>query len=123
MPSSAKNASSVSLSPRFRVFYRDEIALGPGKVDLLKAIKETGSIRQGASNLDMSYMRAWKLIKTMNASFNEPLIEALRGGKKHGGATLTPTGRTVLRIYERMERKALTAIQQDWIELRSLLRL
>ena len=63
-----------------------DIALGPGKVDLLTLIKKTGSIREAAERMHMSYMRAWTLIKTMNACFKEPLVEAVRGGKEGGGA-------------------------------------
>ena len=66
--------------PRMRVTCGEEIALGPGKVDLLALVAETGSIREAAERMGMSYMRAWKLIKTMNACFKEPLVEAVRAG-------------------------------------------
>ena len=122
MPRSAGKRIAVRLSPRFRVFYGEEIALGPGKVKLLKAIRETGSIRQAASDLEMSYMRAWTLVRTMNSSFNFPVVEALRGGEKHGGASLTATGQKVLKTYDRMEQKAIKATQADWKKLCSLLR-
>jgi molybdate transport system regulatory protein len=58
----------------------------------------------------------------MNAAFKTPVIDALRGGKKHGGATLTAAGERVLRIYNQMERKAIDATRADWTALRSLLR-
>lgn len=69
------------------------IALGPGKVDLLALIGETGSIRKAAERMGMSYMRAWTLIKTMNACFHEPLVVTLAGRKRtrrsgaHGDGT------------------------------------
>jgi len=65
-----------------RVLCGDDIALGPGKVDLLALIGETGSIREAAERMGMSYMRAWTLIKTMNACFREPLVVASREEKK-----------------------------------------
>ena len=65
-----------------RVLCGDDIALGPGKVDLLALIGETGSIREAAERMGMSYMRAWTLIKTVNACFREPLVMASRGGKE-----------------------------------------
>jgi len=121
MPRSARKKSAVTLSPRFRIFYCDQIALGPGKVELLKAIKETGSIRQAASNLEMSYMRAWLLIRTMNQCFREPLVDAARGGAAFGGAKLTPTGASALELYERLEAESLAATRSTRRELERLL--
>ena len=110
------------LRPRMRVLCGEDIALGPGKVDLLTLVGQTGSIREAAERVGMSYMRAWKLIKTMNACFREPLVAAVRGGRAHGGATLTETGRKALELYQKMESDCLEATKQGWKELKSLLR-
>jgi len=118
----SKKRSGISLRPRLRVVRGDEIALGPGKVDLLKLVGETGSIREAADRMGMSYMRAWTLIRTMNACFKEPLVEAARGGAGHGGATLTETGRRALQLYEQMEDDCLGATKPRWNKLRVLLR-
>src|SRR5437667_9894211 len=67
--------------PRMRVLCGEDIALGPGKADLLALIGETGSIRESAERMGMSYMRAWTLIKTMNACFREPVVVTLGAGK------------------------------------------
>src|SRR6059058_2561071 len=99
----AKPSRAPQLRPRMRVLRGEEIALGPGKVDLLALVGQTGSIREAAERMGMSYMRAWKLIKTMNACFKKPLVEAVRGGRAHGGATLTETGRKALELYQQME--------------------
>jgi len=53
-----------TLRPRFRVQRGLDVALGPGKVDLLELIGRTGSIAEAAKRMEMSYMRAWKLVKT-----------------------------------------------------------
>lgn len=65
----------------------------------------------------MSYMRAWKLLQTMNACFKEPLVDTARGGAEHGRATLTATGRAALDLYRRMEREASQAVEPAWREL------
>jgi molybdate transport system regulatory protein len=72
--------------------------------------------------MGMSYMRAWTLIKTMNACFKEPLVMAVRGGPAHGGATLTETGKQALKLYQEMERDCLAATKPRWRKLRTLLR-
>lgn len=90
MPKASKSAPE--LQTRLRVVVGDEIALGPGKADLLEQIAKTGSIAEAAKNLDMSYMRAWTLVKTMNAIFRTPLVIANRGGSERGGAALSDDG-------------------------------
>ena len=73
--------------------------LGPGKIALLNAIAETGSITGAAKRLGMSYPRAWKLVDNMNASFKAPLVEAFQGGSARGGASLTENGRQIIELY------------------------
>ncbi|MGZ7079381.1 MAG: winged helix-turn-helix domain-containing protein, partial [Thermoanaerobaculia bacterium] len=81
---------SWRLVPRIRIVSGEEIAFGPGKADLLEAIARTGKIRDAAESLDMSYMRAWSLVRTLNENFRDPLVERTRGGARHGGAVVTP---------------------------------
>ena len=98
------------------------VALGPGKADLLALIGKTHSIRQAANFMGMSYMRAWTLIKTMNACFQEPLVIACRGGKQHGGAALTENGRMALELYRTLEAKTERACAATWRRLTKLLK-
>lgn len=117
-----KKAEKVGLRPRLRVVCGEDIAMGPGKVDLLALVAETGSIREAAERMHMSYMRAWTLIRTMNGCFNQPLVEAVRGGKAGGGAQLTETGRKALALYRQMEAACLSATKPRWQSLKALLK-
>ena len=108
-----------TVRPRIRIVRDDDtILLGPGKADLLDAIARTGSIRAAAESLEMSYMRAWNLVKTMNAAFRSPLVEKERGGAEQGGARLTERGERILTLYRRMEEKAAKAIEPLWEKVR-----
>ena len=75
----------LTCRPRIRVVAGDQIALGPGKVDLLEAIDLWGSISKAARESGLSYRRAWSLVDTMNKSFKSVLVEGSAGGKKGGG--------------------------------------
>ncbi len=97
------------------------IAVGPGKAALLEAIDETGSIAAAGRRMGMSYRRAWFLVKTMNACFREPLVDASKGGLHGGGAALTGTGRKVLKRYKAMETRASKAVAADMQAFRKLL--
>ena len=113
-------APSSALRLRIRVFHGDEAALGPGRIELLGRVAESGSILQGAREMGLSYMKAWKLIQSMNRCFREPLVEARRGGKDGGAARLTAAGQRVLAVYREMEGKAREAIHPYEKELASL---
>lgn len=89
-----------------RLMHGDEIALGPGKAELLEAIAQTGSISQAGRNMNMSYRRAWLLVDTMNRCFKTPLVETSKGGSHGGGARLSALGEEVLVRYRAMDAAA-----------------
>ena len=122
MTSDMKRPPNAQLLPRLRVMQGSTILLGPGKADLLDAIDRLGTIRDAAEALGMSYMRAWKLVQTMNDGFREPLVVVHRGGPARGGAELTATGRAALRLYRAIESDALEATKAAWAKLRKLFR-
>jgi molybdate transport system regulatory protein len=105
---------------RFRILLRPGFALGPGKIDLLAGIAETGSISAAGRQMGMSYKKAWRLIDDMNHAFRRPLVAAAKGGKAGGGARLTPTGRAVLNRYRAMENRAARLYARDLRDLNVL---
>ncbi|MGH6944839.1 MAG: winged helix-turn-helix domain-containing protein [Geminicoccaceae bacterium] len=107
---------------RLRIVLEENIAIGPGKADLLERIAETGSITAAGARMGMSYRRAWLLVSTMNRCFERPLVETAKGGSGGGGsARLTPLGREVLDRYRRMERLTSDAIAGEMAALRKVL--
>ena len=102
---------------RLRIVLRPGAAIGPGKVDLLEAIGETGSIRAAGSRFKMSYRRAWSLVAELNAMFRTPLVRAETGGRGGGGATLTPLGRQVVARFRAMEEGAWSVVEPDFRRL------
>jgi len=107
--------------PRLRVVIEPDIAIGPGKADLLEAIRATGSISAAGRRLGMSYRRAWLLVDELNRHLGAPVVDAQTGGAKGGGAQLTETGDEVLTRYRRMEAACRAAIEADMTALRKLI--
>ena len=107
---------------RLRITRGEDIAVGPGKVDLLAAIAKTGSITSAAKALGMSYRRAWLLVDTMNRCFKTPVVDAEAGGRRGGGTALTPLGVEVVRRYRRSETLAQKAAAAELAALTRLLR-
>jgi len=106
---------------RLRISKGDNIAVGPGKIDLLEAIGTTGSITAAARALGMSYRRAWLLVDTMNRCFKHAVVEAEAGGKRGGGTQLTALGAEVVRRYRRIEAAAAKAGKADLAALTRML--
>ena len=94
--------------------------MGPGKVQLLELIDQHGSIRSAANAMDMSYRRAWLLLKETEDLMGAPVIIAETGGSKGGGAALTPLGRAVVEKYRAIEKHATESVAAD---LRALARM
>lgn len=112
----------MTFNVKFRLrIYRDEgIAIGPGKVALVEAIAETGSISAAARRLGMSYRRAWLLVDELNRALRKPAVVGVVGGRHGGGATLTEEGEELVRRYRAIE---VTARQAAAADLASLTRL
>ena len=107
---------------RLRLTRGEDIAVGPGKVDLLEAIAREGSITAAARALGMSYRRAWLLVDTMNRCFRGPVVDAEAGGQRGGGTRLTPLGEEVVRRYRASERLAARGAAGELRLLVALLR-
>jgi molybdate transport system regulatory protein len=99
-------AATPRLKLSLRLLHNDEIALGPGKAELLVAITRTGSISAAGKSMNMSYRRAWMLVDVMNRCFKSPLVGTAKGGSHGGGAWLTPLGEEVLAHYQTMDAAA-----------------
>jgi len=84
--------------------------LGRGKVQLLLAIREHGSLSAAARSMGMSYRHAWVLIDELNRSFDDPVIVSTMGGPHGGGARLTPWGAELVDRFEAMQRAAEAAL-------------
>jgi molybdate transport system regulatory protein len=105
-----------------RVDFGTDRAIGPGKVLLLEAIRDTGSISQAGRSLGMSYRRAWLLVDDMNRCFREPVVTAQPGGAQGGGAALTAFGEKVVQKYRKIETEATAAAKPQLHDLEASLR-
>lgn len=102
---------TTTIDFKLRIIHDGEIAMGPGKADLLDAIARTGSISAAARSMNMSYRRAWLLVEVMNRHFSAPLVRSAAGGRQGGGASVTQAGLQLLAQYRAMQAAARAAAQ------------
>jgi molybdate transport system regulatory protein len=91
----------------------EEHKLGPGKVRLLEAIEELGSISAAARSMGMAYRHAWELVDDLNQCFASPVVAVSIGGREGGGAVLTPWGHELVKRFHHMEEATRRAIGRD----------
>ncbi|MBU9840559.1 MULTISPECIES: molybdenum-dependent transcriptional regulator [Rahnella] len=96
----------------------------PRRIELLRQVRHTGSISQGAKLANISYKSAWDAINEMNQLADQTLVDRSTGGKGGGGAVLTPYGERLIQLYEllaQIQQKAFDVLKEDSLPLDSLL--
>lgn len=86
---------------------------GPGRVELLQRIDQTGSIRQAAADMGMSYKKAWEMISAVNAQAIRPLVVATVGGEKGGGSVITDEARELIAYHARLRERFLAFLEYE----------
>jgi molybdate transport system regulatory protein len=76
------------------------VHLGEGRIELLKHIKQDGSLSKAARTMKISYRKAWNLIQEMNKHSNKPLVECNSGGKGGGRTILTSHAEELIKLFE-----------------------
>ena len=100
------------ITARIRIYFGANLAIGPGRIELLEGVQRTGSLARAARDMGMSYRRAWLLMQSLNESLRSPASLAARGGQKGGGATVTPVGRALIDTYRQFENSAARNIKR-----------
>jgi molybdate transport system regulatory protein len=117
MPASPKPQARF----RLRITQGERVAVGPGKIALLEAIREQRSITAAAKSLDISYRRAWVMLDELNGALKRPAVTTATGGRHGGGTALTPVGEEIVERYRRIEHTAAQACAADLRALMALL--
>lgn len=98
---------------KIRISHAGNIALGPGKIELLQHIAELGSISAAAKQMQMSYRRAWELVDVMNRCFDQAVVVSAAGGSHGGGAQVTEFGQALIDAYQQILQKSAQAAADE----------
>jgi molybdate transport system regulatory protein len=74
-----------------------------GRLRLLEAVEDEGSLSKAAERMHMSYRAAWGLLKVTEKALGCSLLNVRIGGAGGGGAALTPEARELVRRYRRVK--------------------
>jgi molybdate transport system regulatory protein len=92
------------IKSRIWIESEDNVLLGEGRVHLLKAIQETGSLSKAAKSLNISYKKAWQMLDSVNKSAKKPVTINSVGGKGGGGAELTEYGNSLITAFDEINK-------------------
>lgn len=98
---------------RPRLYLGEGLSIGPGKIELLRALDRARSISAAARELGMPYKRAWMLIDSLNQGFGRPVAKTVIGGKGGGGAGLTPLGERLVAAYDELQARLNTSARAE----------
>jgi molybdate transport system regulatory protein len=91
--------------------------IGPGKIRLLEAIRDCGSLAAAGRSMGMTFRRAQGLVKEIESIYTAPAVQCHAGGR--GGTTLTPFGLSLVASYREIERQAQSVSRDELLALQT----
>jgi molybdate transport system regulatory protein len=85
---------------------------GDGPCDILQRVERTGSLRQAAADINMSYSQAWRLIRTLEKELGCPLLIKKAGGERGGGSELTAQAGDLIQRYQSFQNASRSALRE-----------
>jgi len=101
----------VRLEYKIWLDYRGR-AFGDGPARLLDGVERAGSLRKAATELGMSYNKAWRILHAAEQRLGFALLDRSVGGSLGGGSHLTREAQDLLARYRAMATEADKALQQ-----------
>lgn len=92
----------TKLKLKFKIWIEKdgEKVFGDGPLDILYRVERTGSLRQAAEEINMSYSLAWNLIKDLEKRLGFNLLKRKVGGKRGGGSEITEEARELMMKFK-----------------------
>ncbi|MBU3821649.1 LysR family transcriptional regulator [Flavobacteriaceae bacterium XHP0103] len=108
------------IKSRIWIESENNVLLGEGRVHLLKAINETGSLSKAAKSINISYKKAWSLLDSINKSAKKPVTINSIGGKGGGGAELTDYGKSLISAFDEINQNCWAFLDKQLEKIKKL---
>lgn len=89
---------------------------GEGPYRLLRCVEKTGSLHKAAIAMEMSYTKAFRILKRAEEVVGCPLTTRATGGVSGGGSSLTEKGREWVERYESYRNACVEANRRLYLE-------
>jgi len=106
----------ASLVPRVKVWLEvgGRYAVGLGISDILLAVDRTGSIKQAAVEVGMSYRHVWERVKEAGGALSLALVETQIGGKGVRRSRLTPEAQRLVASFLSFRRRMAEVVDEEF---------
>ena len=115
-PCILKAEAIMDFAVKFVLSEGDNGFFGPGVRDLFLYIDSEKSVKAACEKMELSYSKAWKMIRNVEKALGEPAVTRTHGGTEGGSAQLTDAGRMLLGKYMRFEEKGRQALRKAFEE-------
>jgi molybdate transport system regulatory protein len=96
-------------------------AIGPGPLRLLEKIGEHQSINKAAKSMELSYVKALKMLSFLEKDMGRVMVIRTRGGNNRGGTRLTPFAEMYIRRLRKLEEKITRYAEREFNRLENRL--
>lgn len=115
-----KKTSDYKIAGTLWIECDGERFFGPGRVELLERIEETGSINKAAKQMGMSYKKAWEMINALNSQGSKPLVVTQTGGEKGGGSVITAEAKQLIAYHQQLRLRFIDFLEKETKQFNSL---
>jgi molybdate transport system regulatory protein len=113
-----KKTGAYRVNGSLWIEFEEKRFFGPGRVELLERIDQTGSIRQAAKQMHMSYKKAWEMITILNTQSKRPLVILQSGGEKGGGSQITGEAKELIVFHRFLRKRFMAFLEKETLHLR-----
>jgi molybdate transport system regulatory protein len=105
------------LKVKYKIWLDEEGKIfGQGPYNLLRGVKDKGSLSEAAKCMGMSYNKAYNLVKGIEDRVGFKLITSKSGGNKGGGSVLTDKAENLILAYEKFFSECEESIQSLFLK-------
>ena len=88
--------------------------MGIGVLWILQRIEDCGSLRAAATDMGISYSKAFRMIETLESTIGVPVLERHKGGMQRSGANLTPFGKAFIALYDDFQKNCKVLLEKPF---------
>lgn len=114
-----KKASDYKVAGSLWIESDGERFFGPGRVELLEKIEETGSINKAAKQMGMSYKKAWEMISALNSQVSKPFVVTQTGGEKGGGSVISIEAKQLIAYHYQLRQRFRDFLEKETKQFKS----
>lgn len=115
-PSSRNPPKPKQIQPRVKIWLEmdQQYVFGFGISEILKAVRESGSIKAAAESLGKSYRHIWARVKEAEKALGEPLVDTRVGGRGTGRSSLTELACRLVADYDALRGRMLEVVEEEF---------